>query len=118
MVAKLRAGVPAASLGLKSSGRVDDGEEFYFAAKIHLGDFLFADAMRLRDGEVSAPVLQPDGLHILSMQHNLPPVPAAFSDVEDRVLADLLKHKVEVLQAANERFLRRRADIQIASDLK
>ena len=37
IVAALRSGTSPQALGLKSSGRVDDGEEYYFAAKAHLG---------------------------------------------------------------------------------
>ena len=90
-----------------------DGEEFYFAAHIHLGDRLFALAKRLKDGDVSDPLPQPDGLHILVMRHNNPPLPHPFAEVRDRVVTDYIGAQARLLTAGNERFLRKRADIVI-----
>lgn len=118
IVSRLRQGAAPASLSLKSSGRVDDGEEFYFAARIHLGDRLFAVARALRSGQVSDPVAMPDGVHILVMLKNIPPIPATFEQAKDAVLRDVLDDKVKRLQAGNERFLRKRADIRIAAALR
>jgi parvulin-like peptidyl-prolyl isomerase len=117
-IAVLRGGGSPQTAGLRTSGRVDDGEEFYFAAKIHLGDRLFAVAERLSDGQVSDPVEAPDGLHILQMVRNRKPVGIPFGQVRDRVLQDFLADKVARLQAGNERFLRKRADVRIADDLQ
>ena len=116
--AALRAGASPASLGLKASGRVNDGEEFYFAARIHLGEGLFAVARTVADGAVSNPIPAPDGDHVLRMIRNLRPVPAPYAEVRDRVLRDFLDDKVARLQGGNERFLRKRADIKIARDLQ
>ncbi|WP_174299372.1 peptidylprolyl isomerase [Caulobacter sp. S45] len=118
IVAALRSGSTPAALDLKGSGRLTGDAQFYFAARIHLGDALFAVARRLKDGEVSAPVAEPDGVHILVMTHNQQPLPASYQDAHDRVLRDFLAAKVARLQAGNERFLRRRADIKIAGDFK
>ncbi len=118
IVAALRSGSTPASLQLKGSGRMTDDAQFYFAAKIHLGDALFAVARKLKDGEVSAPVVQPDGTHILVMTHNQIPLPTSYQDAHHRVLRDFLAAKVARLQAGNERFLRRRADIKVAGDFK
>jgi len=118
IVSRLRQGAAPASLSLKSSGRVDDGEEFYFAARIHLGDRLFAVARALRSGQVSDPVPMPDGVHILVMLKNIPPIPATFEQAKDAVLRDVLDDKVKRLQAGNERFLRKRADIRVAAALR
>lgn len=114
----LRAGQNAAALRLATSGRVDDGEEFYFAARIHLGSALFAVARTLKDGEVSEPMRQADGWHILQMVRNGRPKALSFEQVEDRVLHDFLNAKVARLQAGNERFLRKRADVKIAAALQ
>ena len=118
VVAALRQGATPASGELKSSGRVKGGNEFYFAAKLHLGDALFEKARALGDGQVSDPVVQPDGVHILVMQRNQPPLPARYEDAQDRVLRDFLAAKVTRLQASNERFLRTRADIKVAPGLR
>ncbi|EIZ79924.1 hypothetical protein WSK_1462 [Novosphingobium sp. Rr 2-17] len=117
-VAGLRSGASPASLGLKSSGRVDDGEEYYFAAEAHLGKTVYNAARKLRDGQVSDPIVQPDGIHIVQMEKNTLPVPAPYEQVIDRVTQDFLNAKVARLQDGNGRFLRKRADIKIASDFQ
>jgi len=114
----LRAGRPAAALGLRTSGRVDDGEEFYFAARIHLGPAIFAIARKMRAGEVAAPIQAADGFHIIQMLANQPPVPTPYEKARDAVLRDFQADKVKRLQAANDRFLYKRADIKIAPDLR
>ena len=118
IVTALRAGAAPASLNLASSKRVADDAEFYFAARIHLGERLVAVARTLRDGQVSDAIAQPDGVHILMMRHNQPPLPTRYEEAHDRVLRDFLNAKVARLQAGNARFLRRRADIKIAPDFR
>jgi parvulin-like peptidyl-prolyl isomerase len=117
-VAALRAGQPLARVRqaqhLSPSGRMADGEEFYFAAQIHLGDRLFKAVEGLRGGEVSDPVPLPDGVHVAVVVKNTPPVVAPFDQVRDRVLADYRADKVARMQAGADAFLRKRADIQIA----
>jgi parvulin-like peptidyl-prolyl isomerase len=115
-VAALRAGQSdaAAAHGLKSSGKVDDGEEFYFAARIHLGSRLYDVARALKDREVSDPIALPDGEHVLVMQRNIPPKPQPFETVRDRVLTDFRNDKIARMQAGADLFLRKRADVQIA----
>lgn len=117
-VAALRSGASPASLDLKSSGRVADGAEFYFAARLHLGDALFATARIMHDGDVSEPVIQPDGVHVLVMKRNQPPRPVQYKDAQDRVLRDFLADKVARLQVSNQHFLQTRADIKIAPELR
>lgn len=114
----LRGGASAASQGLTGSGKVDDGEEYYFAARIHLGATLFAAALRLKDGEVSAPIVTAGRTHILAMKRNRAPPPVRFEDVRDHVFSDFLRDKVARLEQGNARFLRKRADIKIAPDLR
>ncbi|WP_294092173.1 peptidylprolyl isomerase [Sphingomonas sp.] len=98
---------------LKRSGRMTDGEEFYFAAKIHLGERLFEIARKLDTGHVSDPVALPDGTHILVMRSNSRPPAPDFAKVRDRVRSDYIAAQKATLIAGNERFLRKRADIQI-----
>lgn len=100
-------------LGLRRTGRMADGEEFYFAARIHLGDRLFAVAKGLKSAGVSDPVALPDGFHILVMRRNEVPSPRPFAQVRDRVLNDVIAAQAKLLTAGNERFLRKRADIVI-----
>ncbi len=108
-------GTSAASDRMRSpSDRMADGAEFYFAARLHLGDRLFAVARRLRSGQVSPPIAMPDGIHLLVMVRNTPPVPARFEDVRDKVLTAYVDAQAKLLTQANDRFLRKRADIQVA----
>jgi PPIC-type PPIASE domain/SurA N-terminal domain len=98
------------------SGKVSS-EEFYFAAKIHLGDALFEAARDLPDGGVSAPIPRPDGIHVLYMVKNTRPLPIDFGEARDQVLTDYRKDSIERLRTADESFLRRRANVLIADDL-
>lgn len=99
--------------GLRRTANMADGEEFYFAAEVHLGRRLFAVARRLRSGEVSDPVTLHDGIHILVMQRNIPPQPSPLEEVRDKVLNDYIADQAKLLTAGNERFLHKRADILI-----
>ena len=96
------------------SSLMTQGEEFYFAARIHLGDRLFAAARLTKPGEVSPPVALPDGVHLIVVRSNVQPAPPPFEQVRDRVLGALVAAQTKLLTAANERFLQKRADIQIA----
>jgi parvulin-like peptidyl-prolyl isomerase len=106
-----------ARLGGRDSGKTK-GEEFYFAAKIHLGDELFAAARDLSDGAVSKPLQLPDGLHILYMERNKLPVPFGFAAARPQVLSDYRNQAVDRLKTSGESFLRKRANVLIADDLR
>ncbi len=103
--------------GGHDSGRTKD-EEFYFAAKIHLGAHDFAIARALPDGGVSAPLPQPDGVHLLSVTKNKQPVPMTFAEARQRVLTDYRDDAIQRLRVGDEAFFRKRANILIARDLK
>lgn len=116
--AALRAKTPVeqviAQYGMKESGRVNDGEEFYFAAKIHLGDKLFAIARQMPTGAVSEPQAETDGVHVLYMVANTPPVPQTFAEAREKVFFDYKKDEENKLQAQDFQYLRSKADIQLA----
>ncbi len=114
-VAALQAGRTDA---VPRSGAMTDGDEYYFAAKLHLGDRLFAVARGLKPGEVSPPMALPDGTHIVVMAKNIPPQAPPFEAVRDKVLAAAITSQARLLTAANARFLRKRADIQVAPGLE
>lgn len=99
------------------SGRVKD-EEFYFAARIHLGEALFEVARRTPAGRVSAPVPQLDGVHLLLVARNKPPVPLPFEAALAAVRDDYTQDAVRRLQTQHADFLRRRATVLIARDLR
>ena len=99
------------------SGRTK-GDEFYFAAKLHLGDQLFAIARELPDGAVSSPIALSDGLHVLYMVKNKRPAPFDFAKARPQVLNDYRNQAMEQLKAGDESFLRKRANVRIADDLR
>lgn len=107
----------AARRGARDSGRVN-GEEFYFAAQIHLGDALFDAARRLPSGGVSSPIGAADGIHVLYMVRNLTPAPLDFASARRQVLEDFRNASGQDLLSGNERFLRQRANILIAKDVR
>jgi parvulin-like peptidyl-prolyl isomerase len=117
-VKALRAGTPLqvamASYGLRESGRVNDGDEFYFAAKLHLGDRLFALARTLPVGAVSEPQAAGDGVHILIMVAHRPPVLESYAEAREKVLFNYKKDEQARLEKADERYLRSKADIRLA----
>ena len=116
---KIRAPTPEliARFGGKSSGKVGD-EEFYFAAKIHLADRLFEAARGLPQGGVSAPIEIPDGIHVLYMLKNVKPALLEFAAARDQVLSDYRNERIRRLTTGDEAFLRKRANILIANDLR
>jgi hypothetical protein len=121
-VKDLRAGAPvdavSAKYGLKESGRVSDGEEFYFAAKIHLSDKLFQVARYLPTGKVSDPQPAADGVHILDMINNRQPVMQDYADAREKVFFDYKKAEQTKLEAADFAYLKAKADIKIAKEFR
>jgi parvulin-like peptidyl-prolyl isomerase len=94
----------------------NDGDEFYFAAKIHLGDALFAKALQVKPGEVVEPVQQPDGFHVVKVVQNKAPVPLTYDRAKLQVLTDYKNAQQEKLIAATMKFLRERSKILVATD--
>jgi parvulin-like peptidyl-prolyl isomerase len=99
------------------SGKVAD-EEFYFAAKIHLGEPLFELARNLPDGGVSAPIAHADAIHVLYMVKNRKPLPFDFDAARDQVLTDYRNDAIGRLRTGDEAFLRKRANVLIADDVR
>jgi parvulin-like peptidyl-prolyl isomerase len=119
--AALRSGVPAPAVLAKwrasDSGKTAD-DEFYFAAKIHLGDALYEAAKDLADGGVSAPIERADGIHVLHMLENKKPVPFDYAAARDKVLTDFRNEAIGHLRTGDEGFLRKRANVLIADDVR
>jgi hypothetical protein len=108
----LRSGAPTPALPARQA------EEFYFAVKIHLGEPLFEVARNLPDGGVSAPIARADAIHVLYMLKNETPVPFDFAAARDQVLTDYLHDAIGHLRAGDEAFLRKRANVLIADDVR
>lgn len=95
----------------------DYGEDFYFAAKIHLGDKLYAQALEFGDGTISEPLVGDDGaIHVLQMVKNVKPVPLSFEDAEAQVRTEYENAAQKRLTEATLQFLRTRSKILIAPD--
>jgi hypothetical protein len=104
-----------ARLGAKENSKAI-GNEFYFAARVDLGDRLAGIAEGLNDGAVSGPVALPDGLHILYMTKNVKPVLLNFYNAKPKVLEDYRRDAVQRMTVHEQDFLRERANILIAKD--
>jgi hypothetical protein len=117
----LKSGPPTPALlaqwHASDSGKVS-GEEFYFAARIHLGEPLFEAARKLPDGGVSAPIVQGGAIHVLYMIRNKEPVAFDFAAARDQVLTDYRNDAIGHLRTGDEAFLRKRANVLIADDVR
>jgi len=117
-VYQLRSGAPVdyvkEHFGFVESGRVSDGTELDFAAKIHLGPKLYPVAAELDDGEVSDPVVAKDGIHVLVMYKRELPSLAAYSMVRTQVYSDYREAEFQRADDENLRVLRAEAQILIA----
>jgi parvulin-like peptidyl-prolyl isomerase len=103
--------------GLKDSKKLN-GEEFNFAAKIHLGPSLYDVAARLKPGEVSAPVRSGDDIHVIAMLQNDPSLQLDFEQAKERVTADYKREETARVQNAQVKFLRSKAQVLIQPEFK
>ena len=99
-------------------GMVETGkaatEEPDFAARIHLGDRLYDVVQGLSDGQVSDPVIEQDGVHVVIMQHRTAPVFYDFNSVRNNVYSDYQSARKAEAKTDNLTFLRKGAKIIIA----
>ena len=79
---------------------------------------MFQIAQALPTGGVSTPVALPDGVHVLVMADNKTPVPLDFAAARDQVLNDVRTDAIGHLRTGDEAFLRKRANVLIADDLR
>jgi parvulin-like peptidyl-prolyl isomerase len=117
-VSALRANMPVEAV-ISKYGLTEprnDGDEFYFAAKIHLGDAVYAKALQMKEGEVSEPLAADDGIHIVKVIKDKVPVPLSYEHARLQVLTDLKNAQQERLMTATMRFLRERSKILVATD--
>jgi parvulin-like peptidyl-prolyl isomerase len=120
-VFQLRAGSPLDAVK-EHFGLVDslasspDDDALDFAARIHLGLKLFGVASALSDGEISNPVADKDGVHIVLMEHRQAPVVANFDNVRNNVYSDYINQRRKDVQQDALAELRKRAKIILAPD--
>ncbi|HEY1314226.1 MAG TPA: peptidylprolyl isomerase [Steroidobacteraceae bacterium] len=125
-VTALRAGVPldaamrryrlADSGDLMAAGHVDTGEIFEFAAKAKLPAPVYAVAATLQSGQVSDPIQQGDGAHVVVMLEHRLPVQEDYAAAADKVWTDYKNDAQTRVREANVRYLRSRADILLSAD--
>jgi parvulin-like peptidyl-prolyl isomerase len=117
-VQALRSGAPveqvSARFGLTAVP--PDDEQYYFAVQYRLGDALFDRVRALAAGAVSDPFALADGVHVIQVLSNHPPVPLGFEAARAQVRTDYVEAMQTQLMDNTVRFLRRRARILIAPD--
>jgi len=99
---------------LMDSGHVDTGNVFDFAARARLEPAVFAAARGLTSGQISDPVEAADGVHVVVMVKRVPPLQRSFASVSNEVWRDVTEEAKRRVRANNLRYLRSRADIQLA----
>jgi parvulin-like peptidyl-prolyl isomerase len=99
---------------LMAAGRVDTGEIFEFAARAKLARELYAAAATLQGGQVSEPIRQNDGAHVVVMIEHRMPVREDYAAAADQVWTDYKNEAQARVREANVRYLRSRADILLS----
>ena len=107
-----------AKYGLKDSGRIDAGDNFDFAVKAKLGPDIYAAVRNLTAGQASAPVKQPDGLHVVLVTKRISSVKLDFAKAQDEVWQDYKKDARDTNERANLKYLKSRADIVLAPEFR
>ena len=100
--------------GFADSGRMIDPDQPDFAAKLHLGETLYATAATLAEGQISAPVLDSDGLHVLLMLQRRSPAVTDFSAARSAVYTDYREAAARRTTLENLQILRGQAQILLA----
>lgn len=98
------------------AGHVDTGDIFEFAVRAKLDDALYRATLPLKDGQVSDPVPQSDGVHVIAVIKHRFPVPQTFEEASNRVFTDVKNAAQAKVRAANLAYLRSRADILVAPE--
>ena len=124
----LRAGMPVDqavqryrledSGALMAAGHVDTDEIFEFAAKAKLAREIYAAAAALQGGQVSEPIRQSDGVHVVVMLEHRIPVQEDYAAAADRVWTDYKNDAQTRVRDANVRYLRGRADILLSPEAR
>ena len=107
-----------ARYGLKDSGRIDAGDNFEFAVKAKLGQDIYGAIKDLKAGQASAPVKQPDGIHVVLVKKRVASVKLDFAKAQDEVWQDFKKDARETNERANLKYLKSRADIALAPEFR
>lgn len=117
-VYQLRSGAAVAYVmehfGLVDASPQYDSQQLDFAAKLHLGAQLYQVATTLGSGEVSDPIVQNDGVHVLIMQQRQPSAVEDFASARAQVYNDYRIALTDQAAKQNLQFLRSQAQILLA----
>ncbi len=91
-----------------------DAQQLDFAARLHLGEQLYAAATALGTGEISDPIVQSDGVHVLVMQQRQPPAVEDFAGARAQVYNDFRLAMTDAAAEQNLQYLRSQAQILLA----
>lgn len=83
------------------------------ALKGSLGDRLFAELLKLKSGEISVPVLEGDGAHLLVVAQRDAPAPQPYELARQTVASDFQRDALKTAQDEYVRFLRGKADVEV-----
>jgi PPIC-type PPIASE domain len=100
--------------GFVYSGKADGSEQMDFAAKLHLGNRLYEIARTMIDGQVSDPIAEDDGVHLLIMDRRVPDDVADFDSVRSAVYTNYRDEQSRRAAAQHLEALRREARIVLA----
>jgi hypothetical protein len=127
-VTALRAGLPVEqamqryrledSGALMAAGHVDSGEIFEFAARAKLAREIYASVATLQSGQISEPIRQSDGVHVVVMLEHRMPVREDYGTAADQVWTDYKNEAHARVREANVRYLRSRADILLSPEAR
>jgi parvulin-like peptidyl-prolyl isomerase len=98
------------------AGRVNTGSIFQFAVRAKASDALYEAILPLQGGQVSAPIVESEGVHLILMIERHLPVPQTLEEASDRLWKDVRSQALEKAKAANLSYLRARAEIVVAPD--
>jgi parvulin-like peptidyl-prolyl isomerase len=98
------------------AGHADTGDIFQFALRAKLDDALYQATLALHDGEVSDPVPESDGVHVVAMIKHRLPVHQTFEEASNQIWTDVKKEAQGKVRSANLTYLRSRADIILAPE--
>jgi parvulin-like peptidyl-prolyl isomerase len=96
------------------AGHADTGDIFQFAVRAKFDDALYQVTLPLKEGEVSDPVPESDGVHVIAMIKHRFPVPQTFEAASNQVWTDMRNGAQAKVRAADLSYLRGRADIIVA----
>lgn len=127
VVADLRKGVKLdeafmQKYGLRDSGKLmqggkpDLGDIFDFAAEANLTPKTYAATQKLQSGQISDPIVDNDGIHIVVMNARKAPVALNYDQVRSRVWTDIKNEAQEKIKNSTFAYLRNKSEILTAKE--